>query len=316
MISGLVATLLLTSAPQVTKPIAPPNLTKLKSELDTVCKGFGGRLGYCVIDLASGNRIDFRGEEVFPTASTIKTAVALDAISEVDEGKRKWTDKHVVPPMSGRQASMWSYQFRDGVKLDFDGWVNLMITVSDNTATMVLREWLGCDAVNARMMKLGLLNTKVLGTFPPDQIRNIALRKKWGLGMTTPREMARLFELLYRYQAGSEAGCEKLLRILSKQYWDDMAIAASPIDVKVCAKSGAINRSRSEVAVVYASRPYILAIYTDDQKDQRWVFENEGEQAIRGMCKKIWDTFEPCRPFKVPEGYQKFSPTGGGVEDS
>jgi beta-lactamase class A len=126
--------------------------------------------------------------------------------------------------------------------------------------------------------------------------------------------MNRLIELIYRNRAASQAGCERILRILSHQYWDENAGITAPIDVKVCSKSGAIDRSRSEVALVFAEHPYILTIYTDNQKDQRWVPESEAEVAVRKMCGIIWNTLNPKRPYNPPVGYQKFLPTGGGIE--
>lgn len=296
-------------------PGGKPDLGRLKRELDVICKPFRGRIGYCVADLTTGERIDLRGTEVFPSASTIKTSVALEALCQVDEGKRKMSDSMKLMPTKERQSSMWTYPMKEGVSLDLDGYVNLMIGVSDNTATMQVQDWIGSKEINARMGKLGLLNTKILGHRKDRSPEEDALQKKWGWGMTTPREQVRLFELLYRHKAASPAVCEKLLRVLGRQYWDDIAIAACPIDVKVCAKSGAISRSRSEVAIVYASRPYALALYTDDQKDQRWTSENEGEVALRKMCGVIWRTFEPSRPFALPAGYEKFNPTGGGISD-
>lgn len=291
-----------------------PDLIKLEVALNEVAKPFLGRLGYCVVDLTTGNRISLHGEDIFPTASTIKTSVALEALCEVDEGKHKMSDTYPLLPTEKRQASMWTYSMKDGTKLDIDGYVNLMIGVSDNTATMTMQDFIGSKPVNRRMMKLGLLNTRILGHRDDRDNQEDAWRTKFGWGMTTPREQARLYELLYQHKAASPAVCEKLLRILSRQYWDDMSIAACPIDVKVCAKSGAVNQSRSEVSIVYASRPYALAIYTADQKDQRWSAENEGEVALRKMCRMIWNAFEPKRPFKLPKGYEKFKPTGGGVE--
>lgn len=293
-----------------------PKLDELKRSLDPICDRFHGRLGYTVLIPDSAQRISFRGDERFPTASTIKTAIALAGILDVEEGKRKWTDKREVPPLSQRQSSMWSYHFKDGLKVDLDGWTNLMITVSDNTATMVLREWLGLYEINRRMEKLGLPNTKVLGTFPASDALNNRLRGQFGLGMTTPNEMAKLWSLIYSRRAASEAGCEKLLRILSHQYWDDFMGSAVPVGVTICSKSGAINRSRSETALVYAPIPFIVTIYTDSQKDQNWTSQNEGEVAIRKMCSLIWNKLNPHRPFKLPAGYEKFWPTGGGVEDS
>ncbi len=290
-------------------------LSGLQVKLDAICRSFHGRIGYCVKVLDHPAEISYRGNEQFPTASTIKTAVALEAIGQVDEGKLKWSDQWTVPPMEGRQFSMWSYFFKDGTKLDLDGWVNLMLTVSDNTATMVLREWLKPDNVNQRLQKLGLKKTMVLwDNFPPDEQEKISLRHKWGLGVTTPIEMNRLWELIYRKKAASDAGTDRLIRILSHQYWDSYSGVTSPIDVKVASKSGAIDRSRSETALVFAEHPYILAIYTDEQRDQSWDTANQGDVAIRNMCSIIWNELNPKRPYLPPKDYRKFHATGGGVE--
>lgn len=296
--------------------LAPPSmLTGLQARLDAWCERFHGRAGYCLLLLKADRRISHRGDERFPTASTIKTALMLQAIREVEAGNLKWTDKRPVPPMSGRQASMWSYWFKDGTKVDVDGWVNLMITVSDNTATMVLRDWLTMDRTNAMLDGLGLRNTRVLGTFRPEQTEMIRLRGQFGLGVTTPIEMNRLLELIYRRKAATEAGCEKAMRILSHQYWDDAIGSTVPVDVKVSSKSGAINRSRSDTAIVFGENPYILTIYTDAQKDQRWVSENEGDQFLIKLGREVWKTLNPTRAYEPPRGYEKFWPTGGGLEE-
>lgn len=310
---GMVATCLIAAIAIAYRPLTP--MIQLRTRLDRVCASFHGRMGYCVKLLETGEMISNRGDERFPTASTIKTAVAVEAVREVEEGKVKWTDQRPVPPMDGRQFSMWSYFFKDGTVLDLDGWVNLMLTVSDNTATMLLREWLKPESVNDRMESLGLKSTKVMwDNFPPDEVSNVRLRGQFGLGVTTPKEMNRLIELIYRNKAATPAGCDRILRILSHQYWDDYSGVTAPIDVKVCSKSGAIDRSRSEVALVFAEHPYILTIYTDNMKDQRWVADNEAEVALRKMCGIVWNTLNPKRPYTPPAGYQRFLPTGGGVE--
>lgn len=290
-----------------------PRLDQLKQKLDAECAAFHGRMGYSVLDLKSGKRIENRADERFPTASTIKTAVALEALREIDAGKLKWTDQREVPPESGREASMWSYFFKDGTKVDVDGYVNLMLTVSDNTATIVLRRWLTPEAVNGTMASLGLANTKVLWDhFPDTDPDDRKLRDTWGLGVTTPHEMNRLWEMLYRHQAGSDAVCDKLLHILSHQYWDDLTGLSVPMGIQTCIKNGAVDQSRSECAIVWSDRPYILTIYTAEQKDQHWGADNEGDVAIRKMCGTIWAAFEPGHPYTPPVGYEKFLPTGGG----
>jgi beta-lactamase class A len=301
-------------APLALLPASKPvDLAPLQKRLDAVCRAFHGRMGYSLIVLKTGQRISFRGDERFPTASTIKTAVMVEAVNRVDEGTLKWSDKRPVPPESGREASMWSYFFKDGVAPDLDGWVNLMIGVSDNTATIVLREWLGIEAINARMERLGLTNTMVLGPVPPEKQRLFRLRSMFGLGVTTPNEMARLLELIYRGKAASPGGCEKMIRILGRQYWDDLIGATVPPDVKTALKSGAISRSRSDTGIVFSDNPYVLCVYTDNQKDRRWAPDNEGEVAIRKIAQMVWAHLHPHRPYSPPPSYKPFEPTGGGV---
>jgi len=198
-------------------------------------------MGYSLKVLKSGQRIEYRGDERFPTASTIKTGVMVAAIQEVDEGKLRWTEQRPMPPPEQREASMWSFFLKEGTKLDLDGWVNLMITVSDNTALINVRNWIGTMEINRRLEALGLPNTKILGNAPPEATSVRRLRTMFGMGMTTPNEMNRLLELIYQRKAASPAGCDKMIRILSHDYWDDYIGITIPPEVKYANKVGAIS---------------------------------------------------------------------------
>lgn len=292
------------------------DLQSLEHDLNQMCFAFHGRMGYSLKLLKTGRQISFNGDERFPSASTIKTAVMVAAVQMVDEGKLKWTDQRELPPMKGREASMWSYHFPEKFKLNLDGLVNLMITVSDNTATITTRDWLGTMNINHRMEALGLKNTKILGNAPKDEKLIWRLRGMFGMGMTTPNEMNRLFELIYQGKAASPAGTERMLRILGNQYWDDFIGNSVPPTVPIYMKSGAITRSRSDCALVLSSNPYILTIYTDSQKDRRWAADNEGDVTIRKAATRVWSALHPSQPYTPPPGAERFAPTGGGVEDS
>ncbi|MDX2066654.1 MAG: serine hydrolase [Fimbriimonadaceae bacterium] len=293
-------------------------LDRLQRVLNARCAAFRGRAGYCLVRLDTGATISFRGDERFPTASTIKTAAALHAIREVDAGRRKWDDKYPLPNADARRewdASEWSYYMKDGLQLNLDGYVNLMITVSDNLATRVIREWLGTVAINRSLDALGLTETRMLASAPPEETRLRRLGGQFGMGVTTPRDMARLLTLVYRNKAASPAGCERLVRILSHQYWDDWIGASIPPGTCAALKSGAISRSRSDTAIVYAPVPYVLTIYTDAQKDRRWEVDNEGDVLIRAMAVDVWNGLQR-RKYVPPKGYEKFLPTGAGVENT
>jgi beta-lactamase class A len=294
-----------------------PSLMPLQTDLDAMCAKFNGKIGYAVVIPDTGQRISFNGDRPFPSASTIKTSILIEAVNQVDEGKLKWTDVKVVPPTKERtpnMSSMWTYFLRDDVKVNLDGWCNLMITYSDNTATKVVGMWVGNQAIKSRMEKLGLPRTAFLSYAPPEATYFRRWNRSYGMGMTTPNEMAHLWEQIYRKKVASEAGSERVLKILKRQYWDDYAGASCPPEVSVASKSGAISRSRSENAIVYGDIPYVFIVYTDDQKDQRWSSDNEGDVAIATMANKVWNYLHPKRTYTPPKGSEKFAPTGGGVE--
>jgi beta-lactamase class A len=297
------------------KPV-PTALQRVDVPLRQIAKGFHGRLGYYVKRLDTQESIGFRQDERFPTASTIKTAVALHAIAEIEAGRRKWTDQIPLPNAADRveyDISEWSYFLKDGVKLDLDGYVNLMLVYSDNLATRVLRQTLGTVNINRTLTDLNFRDTLCLASAPASETRLRRLGGQFGMGVTTPAEMARLLELLYLGKATTPAGCTKLIKVLQKQYWDDWIGYSVPPGVAVASKSGAINRSRSDTAIVFGKVPYVITIYTDSQKDQRWTTDNEGDVALRKMASLVWNALEPQK-YSPPAGYDKFLPTGGGIE--
>ncbi|MFW5697922.1 MAG: serine hydrolase, partial [Fimbriimonadaceae bacterium] len=174
----------------------------------------------------------------------------------------------------------------------------------------------GAENIEQRMLDLGLENTAWTSNPPPGNRRLVRLREAFrNMGVTTPREMARLLETLYQGEEISEAAREKMIRIMSHQYWDDWIGASVPIDVVVASKVGALNRSRSDTAIVFAEQPYILTIYTDNQEDQSWKADNEGHLAIQEIALRVWNFLNPDRPRTLPEGFEKWLPTGGGVSE-
>ncbi len=296
---------------------AQPNLAAIQTKMDALCEKFDGKAGYCLKIMPDGPMISRLGNRKFPTASTIKTAIMIEAINQVDEGKLKWTDVKEVPKTAERtpnMSSMWAYFLRDGVKINLDGWCNLMITYSDNTATKVVGMWVGNQAIYDRMKSFGLDNTAFLSYAPSDQTFFRRWNMRYGMGMTTPIEMAKLYELIYKGKVASEAGTERIQRILGRQYWDDFIAGAAPPDVRVLSKSGAISRSRSDNGIVYGRHHYVLTLYTDDQADRRWASDNAGDVLLQQLSSIAWNGLHPERPYTPPKNADKFAPTGGGIE--
>jgi len=286
------------------------SLARLKVRMDQVAAGFQGVLGYSLRG-PGGEQINLRGDERFPTASTIKVAVMCEALSEVEEGKLQWSQPIMVQPgLGGREAGGPAYYFRDGSELPLSEWIDLMITMSDNTATIRLRDLLGQENINNWLKAHGFQQTLILNGADTDRLGLRALQRQYGLGVTTPNEMVRLFDMIANGGAASAASCERMIRILGHQYWDDGIASQIPPGVQVASKSGAIDGTRSDVAIVHApGGDYTLAIYTRDQKDDRWAKDNAGCAAIRTLSAIVWKHFNPASTWTPPTGADELWPT-------
>jgi beta-lactamase class A len=166
----------------------------------------------------------------------------------------------------------------------------LMLTTSDNTASLWLQSLAGKGTkINEILDSLGFKDTRV-NSRTPGRENN---RTQYGWGQTTPREMGTLFEKIYRSKIFSAAACERMMRSLGRNYWDeDEGISQIPPTIEVFSKNGCVNASRSEVMIVNAPKtPYVFCIFTKNNKDQQWTHDNEAWIMARKLSKMLWDYF-------------------------
>jgi beta-lactamase class A len=84
-----------------------------------------------------------------------------------------------------------------------------------------------------------------------------------------------------------------MLRILGRQYWDENALSQIPPNVFVASKSGAVDESRNEVLYVNGPHPYIFSIFSKNNKDQSWDYNNEAAVLTRKLSALLWKYFNP-----------------------
>ena len=290
-------------------------MSNLRNDLDGICHSFNGKMGYYVKNLKTGETIGFQQDEQFPSASTIKTAIMLEVFKQIEEGKLNWTDKLLAPPAGKRYDSIWLSFMQDKVSVNIDGLVNMMINVSDNTAAVMLSDKVGVENIEKRLNELGLSQTACLIHVPASNARLTKLRAIFqNMGATSPTDMGHLLELIYQKKVASTSGCEKMLRILSHQYWDDHFASQIPPGICVCSKSGALERSRSDTAIIFGPTPYIVAAYTADDKDITWTASTEAHVALRRIGHDVWNALDSGMHYEAPKDAERWYPTGGGVE--
>lgn len=249
----------------------------LDQEVKSLVNSFKGKVSLFAKNLDTGETYALNADERVRTASTIKIAVMIEAYARVAEGKINWTDELVLTKERKVGGSGILNELSDNLHLTFRDAVNLMMILSDNTATNLVLDVLTTDAVNARMESLGIKNVKIMrkvfaggestaGKDPEN--------KKFGLGMATPREMVLLMEKLERGEVVRPAVSKEMIELMKREQGRN-AIGRALWDVPMASKYGALDRLRSSVAILYTKRGRIaLAISCDDMPETIWSVDN------------------------------------------
>jgi beta-lactamase class A len=245
---------------------------KIKTELAS----FKGTVSLFAKNLDTGETYAVGADERVRTASTIKIAVMVEAFARVAEGKAKWTDELVLTKAARYAGSGVLPELADGLRLTLRDAVNLMMVISDNTATNLVLDYLSTDAVNARMESLGFKQIRILrrvGGGGDSKAGQVEDNKRFGLGMATPREMVVLLEKLERGEIVSAAASKEMIELMKREQVH-FAIGRT-LDVPMATKYGALDRLRSAIGIIYSGKGRIaMAISCDDMPDVNWTVDN------------------------------------------
>ena len=250
---------------------------KLDDQVKPLVASFKGKVSLFGKNLDTGETYALNPDERVRTASTIKIAVMIEAFGRVNEGKIKWTDEVVLTKEKKVSGSGILTELSDGLHLTLRDAVNLMMIVSDNTATNLVLDVLTTDAVNARMESLGFKNIKIMrriGSGGESAAGKDPENKKYGLGMATPREMVLVMEKLERGEIISPALSKEMIDMMKREQ-DRNAIGRAQWNVPLASKYGALDKLRSAVGILYTKKGKIaLAISCDDMPETMWSVDN------------------------------------------
>jgi beta-lactamase class A len=276
----------------------------LQRKLEELVRGFRGDVGIYVRHLRTGRTASIRADELFPTASMIKVPILIGIFDKMSKGELDYHadltyDDSLLYPGEDILGA-----FKDSAKITLSKVIMLMITTSDNTASLWCQAMAGGgETINALLARYGFDSTRVNSRTPGRR----PAWEQYGWGQTTPQEMAELLVWIWKGEMISADASEEMYRILCNSYWDGEALSQIPPTVQAASKQGAVNRSRSEVVLVNApSGDYVFCIITKNQQDQSWRQENEGYVLIRRLSRLLWHHFEPDDDWSPAKGMERW----------
>ena len=286
-----------------------PDPAPLQQILEAIAAQHHGNVAFFAENLKTGQTVGLHADDQVQTASVIKLAILYEAMQQIGMGKARVSD-----PIVMRKADQVP---RSGVLLFFDTPMTLtlkdaltmMIAMSDNTATNLVIDHLGLANINNRMRQLGLKETylyrkvfrSVEGPAPDDH-------KRFGLGKSTPREMAELMKTIVSCDLVEPAApsmpadpqlCDVVLHMLRNQFYRGgipryLGSMYSDTESAIANKTGELESVRNDVAAIDAKQgTLILSIFTYNNRDHSWSVDNEGDLTIAKLARAIVAAWSP-----------------------
>jgi len=277
---------------------------------------FPGTMGVFARNLVTGERVAVNESLRFPTASLIKVAVMVEVFHRFAEGtlRREQTVALSDSDRAGEETVPLNV-LHAGTVLTVADLLRLMIAWSDNTATNLLVRRVGAERIDRRMESYALPNTKIFRPTFRDGKADVfpELEREFGLGMTTPAEAARLFDLIAEGKIVDRPACDEMLAILALQQDRAMIPRRLPFErdrIFVANKTGWDEEKlpdrrgfrgdvRADAAYVKGPRGrYVIAILTRQVRDKSPGVDNAALVTGARISRMVYDAFAgtPSRP--------------------
>jgi beta-lactamase class A len=277
----------------------------MQQQIERFAREFDGEIGVFAINLATRDEIAVNADARFPTASTIKTAVMLEAYHQAGEGSLSLDAPMALTESDKVGGTGVLYGLTAGTILKVRDLIQLMIVLSDNTATNMLVTRLGTARIDARLTSYGLKETKIFRPTFRDGRPDIfpELEREFGLGMSTPREMARLMTLIAESRAVSAEASAAMLATLRDQQDGLMIPRSLPEGIQVGNKTGIDSEKqpdakgkrgaiRADAAIVTGKGVnYVIAIFTRRGADTQWGPDNAALLTGARISRAVFDHF-------------------------
>jgi beta-lactamase class A len=211
-----------------TTVVAQSPLERLRASIERTTKSVNATWGIYVKSLETNEEIAIDADRQMETMSTIKIPLMVEVFEAIKAGKFKLADQYTFASADSQPGTGIIQRLDPGAVLTIKDLITLMIIVSDNTATEVLYRMVGGpDVVNTRMDALGLTHTRAMNVparwfaalRAAPSSEQLYRDGKNPFGLSTPREMGRLLEMMERGTLVDKPSSDLMLQIMRGQLY-------------------------------------------------------------------------------------------------
>ena len=273
------------------------SLQRLRASIERTTRSVNATWGIYIKSLETNEEIALDADSQMETMSTIKIPLMVEVFEQIKAAKFKLTDKYTFVQADSQPGTGTIQRLDPGAVMTVKDLITMMIIVSDNTATEVLYRMVGGPGtVNARMDALGLKNTRAQNVpskwFPAlraaSSTEQFYRDGKNPFGLSTPREMGRLLEMMERGTLVDKPSSDLMLQIMRSQLYRTR-IPRYVTGYRIPHKTGDfLPYVGDDVGVLEADgRTIVISIFTGNHFGSGEALEN----AIGLVAKDVGDYF-------------------------
>lgn len=185
----------------------------MKNKIEALFDKTNGIFAYYVEDLNSGQVFQKNGQLRFHAASMIKLFYLYEALRQVDDEKLSLDNLYTLDCNDKVGGCGALKLLRDGIELSLLDLLNLMIQLSDNSATNMLFDILGKDNINQALCDIEINNTLVA--------RKLMVVIPNLFSYSTAQDIATILKEFYQPRKLSKASAALAMKILYGQQFND-----------------------------------------------------------------------------------------------
>lgn len=264
-----------------------PRIKRLERQIQSVIRSVNGEVGVAIKHIESGQELFINGDTLFPMASVFKIPILVEVLAQAREGKLSLDEEVSLEKADQHLGSgILSDLVAPGIKLSIRNLIQLMMMISDNSATDILLEKVGAANVNRRLAAYGIEGLTVNRTCQElimdflgldyEKYKGVSLdaisaelekrpergrpeREKAVLefsrderDQSTPRALSLLLEKIYRKEILDPPSCDLILEIMAECQTGEARIKGElPPGTRVAHKTGTIAGTVNDCGIIF-----------------------------------------------------------------
>jgi beta-lactamase class A len=321
------AAMLLMAFAAISSAAAAAEIATLRTQIEKILPRARGQVGVAIKHVQSGAEVMINADRTYPMASTYKIPILVELFYQRAEGKISLNDRIEVEPVHVHPGGTIALLLNGpGLQMSVHNLINLMMRVSDNSATDILLGRLGAANVTERMKGMGLdkirvdrstlemimdqegLDFATYGNLPFPELRErlaaidaqTAARADARFNETekdvgTPRQMTTLLEKIHRGEIVDRASSDEIIEFMNYSMIGQTRIPALlPAGTRVVHKTGSISGSTNDAGIVYLPNGdhLLITVFTKDAKAPA----GERERVIAEISRLAYNFFVSSSP--------------------